>query len=140
MINDIDYGGNFLQLLAIIILWGTEIAGSKGNCGHTIFGHDVSSPPDFRFIASVVDQFQFQLHLTANLRDLLLLSPRVLHQQLLLWRPREGPSIFSLPYALGIIVRSRHLPDRQIEQPVQMVLNHVSFCSNPLEKFPGFNG
>lgn len=112
----------------------------KGNCGHTIFGHDVLYPPDSRFIAAVVDQFQFQLHLTANLRDLLLLSPRVLHQQLLRWRPREGPSIISLPYALGIIVRGRHLPDRQIEQPVQMDVSHVSFCNDALEKFPGFQG
>lgn len=111
----------------------------KGNCGRTRFGHDVLYPPVFRFIAAVVDQFQFQLHLTANLRDLLLLSPRVLHQQLLLWRPREGPSI-SLPYALGIIVRGRHLPDRQIEQPVQMDLGHVSFCNDTHEKCPGFHG
>lgn len=63
--------------------------------GHTIFGRHLLSPSGFRFIVAIVDQFQFLHQLTANLRDLLLLSPRVLHQQLLLWRRSEGPSIIS---------------------------------------------
>lgn len=101
---------------------------------------DMFYPPDFRFIAAIVDQFQFLHQLTANLRDLLLLSPRVLHQQLLLWRPREGPSIISPAHTLGIIVRIRYLPDRQIERPVQMDFSHVSYCNDSLEKCLRYNG
>lgn len=100
----------------------------------------MSYPPDFRFIAAILDQFQFLHQLTANLRDLLLLSPRVLLQQLLLRRPREGPSIISPAHTLGIIVRARYLPDRQIERPVQMDFSHVSYCNDSLEKCPGYNG
>lgn len=45
----------------------------SGNPQHTVLQPHLLFPPGFRFIAAVVDQFQFRLHLTANLRDLLLL-------------------------------------------------------------------